>query len=150
MIITKEDILEGNKLLAEFKGYKYYLITEVEDTYHAGWKLTKNAHSLDKYDTTAGNGPFKRYLTRSHNGLRFYNSYDWLMPIYLEIKNNHEYGCQLFCISTDYIEVIINDLNLGKSVITKYYYKDFYSELTALWFAIVEFIKWYNNWNNLR
>jgi hypothetical protein len=148
VIITKEEILEGNKLLAEFKGYKYYLSNEVEDTYHAGWKLTPNASAFDI--DKDNNFPFNRYLCRKHHELRFYNSWDWLMHIYLEIKNNKEYGCQSFCISTDYIQIIMNDLKLGSSNIKTYYYKDFNSELTTLWVAIVEFIKWYNNWNKLK
>jgi len=148
--MTKEEILEGNKLIAEFMGYKYYPITDVKDTYHAGWKINSTASQLSKIDTCGNLPGITAYLCRNHNCLRFYNSWDWLMTGYLKIKNNIDYGCQSFRISTTYIRVVRLDLKLGESTIKTYCYKDYDSELITLWVAVVEFITWFNSWNNLK
>lgn len=78
MIKDKSNILLGNKLIAEHLGYKYYPFQEVKNPNFAGWKKT-DKEVLPKLHTE---GPIGKrvWLCRRNTDLRFYNSWDWLMP----------------------------------------------------------------------
>lgn len=82
--MDKKQILEGNKLIAEFMGYKYFVhnnIAAKNSINQLGWSKSgiKNPKRYGEIGDT--------YLCRSHNQLRFYNSWDWLMPVVEKIES---------------------------------------------------------------
>lgn len=80
----KEEIIEGNKIIAKYLGYTYYGHEEAK--HGPGWKLSDNKKDILKI-THIGEIGKRNYLCRNHNEMRFYNSWDWLMPV-LEVKGN--------------------------------------------------------------
>lgn len=121
--MTKEEILEGNKLIAEFLGYVYVPYTVGHSGGNPGWVL-KNYKLIDRKTP-------KLFLGRTTKDLLYHTSWDWLMPVVEKIEKTTAFvnikGC-LVNIST-IVEV---------SAPTK---------LEAVWLAVVEFIEWYNTQN---
>ena len=127
--MTETEILEGNKLIAEFMG-------------------------ISKQDTFAG----KRYIYCIYNNkystqLHFNESWDWLMPVVEKIENL-EFGKWYMHIQGNTVD--IEDGNEGIGL------WDFHinnedpdfslfpsnkklKSVEAVYIAVVEFIKWYNN-----
>jgi len=70
--MTKEEILEGNKLIAEFLGYIYVPYTTGNYGGTHGWVL-KNYKLIDKKMP-------KLFLGRTTKDLLYHKSWDWLMP----------------------------------------------------------------------
>lgn len=84
------DIIEGNKIIAEWLGFTYFP-HNMEGVTEPGWKTTIDTSSISKFNTTADifkpkESPNKRiYLARNHNGLLYHTLYDWLMPVYKQL-----------------------------------------------------------------
>lgn len=76
----KDHIREGNKLMAEFLGYKYHGYPDSSEL--AGWRKPTEPGKRIALKLIK-RGPIGEcfYLCRSHNDLRFYNEYSWLMPV---------------------------------------------------------------------
>ena len=143
------EILNGNKLIAEFMGLSYCTKYQYE-----GW-YKNHEHN---------------YRICGFDGLKYHSSWDWLMPVvekieqlgaqtfddigvtvysYFEIRNIHvnlhwskDHGYQLF------LEVIPKWMNSSNGGIAKKKIrinvdKDC-SKIEAVWLACVEFIKWHN------
>jgi hypothetical protein len=72
--MTPEEILEGNKLIAEFMGYGYHPHMEGETL--PGWRKEK-AHP--KISGT--------YLARVHKDLAYHRSWEWLMTAVEKIES---------------------------------------------------------------
>lgn len=117
--MTQEQIIEKNKLIAEFMGAKMI----VEDYY--GINIIK----------------FPDESTKDLNGLKYHSSWEWLMDAVDKIQilrerfNNPklEYGLTLINAMDRWLYVQHKSL----------------SKKEAVWLAVVEFIKWYNtNENN--
>ena len=120
--MNKEEILEGNKLIAEFIEY-----TPIY--------LNSNYNRLkcfcDEYITC----PQCRGLEEAETYGYFHSSWDWLMPVVIKMASMKEYiskyesfyieGNPIACFSTS----DIYDVNLN---------------LQILWNEVIEFIKWYN------
>lgn len=71
--MTAEEITEGNKLIAEFMGYKYFPHPENKNP---GWKVNANIEKGSKIG----------YLCRNNHNLRYYNSWSWIMPVLDKIE----------------------------------------------------------------
>ena len=141
--MKKEDIVAGNKIIAEFIGYTYY--GHNTTTNDAGWK---------RKDTPIGKSITeevgkRNYLCRRHDGLRFDNSWDWLLPAYKKL------GTEL--------EKLSNDIKSYKGCswvskqATLQHIDDCDSAIRCeIWgvriidafYGIVETIKWYNKNKN--
>lgn len=93
------NIKETSKLLAEYLGWRYIGFNSDKKDFKLGWYKTRKkkgdlieASLLRKYkwvildETTLG-----QYVCRSHNELRFYNSFDWLFEVVLDLMSDDEF-----------------------------------------------------------
>jgi len=116
-----DSIIEGNKILAEFEGYKYYPHPNKD----AGWRKEKGHLKIGK----------GYYLARTHKDLKYHLDYNDLMRIWFKFKNldlkldinKHQFLIQDY---TDYIEDISH-------CIPKY-------NIDYVFGRLVEAVKWYN------
>jgi hypothetical protein len=118
--MTQEEILEGNKLIAEFMGAK--LIT-------------------DDPNFMGGNVPFFRLakfndIERNYTKyeLKYHSSWDWLMPVVEKIEK------ELFW----QIELYRNQCKIWHETDGKTLWRETESKIQSTWLAVVEFIKWEN------
>ena len=74
------NIADKSKVLAEYLGWKYIPSNDLQGFPKAGWWVTLTYHSSPKGATKIGDGYYK-YVCRSHKDLRFYNSFDELIPV---------------------------------------------------------------------
>ena len=115
--MQEQEIIEGNKLIVEFIGYKF-----IEDG-HQYWRLSDKHLLLE-------------------NELKYHSSWDWLMPVVLKINtmDNFDYSVKIFTMDCQ-IE------NSKGEIIVRCECKYNPDELiNSVWEAVVEFIKWYNSW----
>ena len=113
-------IEEGNKLIAEFMGAK----NDISDIYY----LPEFAHYFNSYGQIEWSDCFRL------NELKYYTSWDWLMPVVEKIQK------------TNLGDVVIHGKNLVEisyNQQTQLYFES--SLLKNTWLACVEFIEWYNN-----
>lgn len=150
MITQKDQILEGNKLLAEFMGYEYTPFNENAPK-HApcGWWKKGQLGTINKITHA--------YLCRSHRDLRYYNSWDWIMTVVLKIEKLrpevkefhvaewfefHRIG------TTCILKSGLKHAN-GRTVSPFYYNECSFgkTEIESVWLACVNFISWLKNNN---
>jgi hypothetical protein len=118
--MTQEQIIEGNKLIAEFMG-AFYSTSDQPNPYWVG---------------VPDNG---QYL--GTHRLQYHSSWDWLMPVVERIEGLHS------ILEHKYINVRITQ---GYVVIEGAHKEILFntsiegSKIKATWLAVVEFIKWYN------
>ena len=147
--MTRKEVIEGNKLIAEFMGYE------------EGFP-----HRIDKYGyvqvdkgyviPSITNSQFHEQDSDTHqfslSELKFYSSWDWIMPVVEKVvltkisiprisrmyfntfrcrKNHPEEHNYKVRIHSDFDDVLIKT---SSNV-----------EIEAVWLAVVEFIKWYNS-----
>ena len=74
------NITEQSRLLAEYLGWKYVPSNDLQGFPKAGWWSPLTYPSSPKGATKIGDGYYK-YVCRSHKDLRFYNSFDELIPV---------------------------------------------------------------------
>lgn len=145
--MTRKEVIEGNKLIAEFMGYsvgfphktdKYGYIQTVEG-YIIPSIVNPSPHPSD-IDTHQF----------SLTDLRFHSSWDWLMPCIekIELIEDSYHGRFVVYISSNNCTIQSTNFRLDKiSVEPSHYFNSLYgnSKIEAVWVAIVEFIKWYNS-----
>ena len=121
--MQREEVIEGNKLIAEFMGGIYSKHAEA-------WGLGENVHVHPKpikHGSKICEGVI--WAERFETELKYDTSWDWLIPVIDKITSDYtyqkykEYTCNMFddggiYINTKYIDVTYNN--------------------------VVEFIKWYN------
>lgn len=114
--MSKQEILEGNKIIAEFMGLINYKGT-TQDLCEYPWK-----------------GVNKR--------LKYHSSWDWLMSVVEKINTLgiDNFGNPCFTIFSNKALVYDNDSN-GHFI---NYTPDDGKLIDAVWLTVVEFIKWYN------
>ena len=118
--MTKEEILEGNKLIAEFLGYVYIPYTRGHSGRPCGWVI-KNYKLVDRKVP-------KLFLGRTTKDLLYHKSWDWLMPCiskinfldHLNLWDKHN----------------IDKFNLTESIANV--------DVERTYELVVEFIEWYN------
>ena len=73
-----EEIIEGNKLIAEFMGYN--LIIPSMRRYPNNWKTSywERNYDIEKHTTD--------HVLCEENGLKYHSSWDWLMPVVEKIE----------------------------------------------------------------
>ena len=153
--MSEQEIIEGNKLIAEFMGYK--LITPEMRRNPEDWYINGKPSCYWENHLLRGS---KKVLC-SENSLRYHSSWDWLMPVIDKIHDIDEglvtdrnYHIEIL---KRYVRVIYNWNNYIIPTIDTtnqaaysesfedYRYIFFDSKIEAVWFAVVKFIKWYNS-----
>jgi|SRR5690606_15479449 len=120
--LEQNDILEGNKLIAEFMGILYGLRKNGIVEQNSKVRI----HQYQDFEETEG-------LHVNH--LKFHSSWDWLMPVYRKIKDyldRIERPSKNHCCYGDSLEVDIH------CAVTEIHIEGAHK-------SIVEFIKWYNS-----
>jgi len=122
--MTQEEILEGNKLIAEFMGGQS---KEKCSPWIRGY-ISEEEINFQEED----------YPENPHDGscwkfseLKYHSSWDWLIPCINKIYQSNEYYKWKDASGQFENEVFIN---------TKF--------IEVTWSAVVEFIKWYNKHKN--
>jgi hypothetical protein len=147
--MTTEEALEGNKLIAEFMGYRYYPHTREETL--PGWRKEK-AHP--KISGT--------YLTRVHKNLAYHRSWEWLMTAVEKIESldlseemhywegdDEEVRYNFEGISVE-IEnrrcwIYLNlQLDPMFTINTKTFNEEYPTKIEASFRAVCEFVEWFN------
>ena len=119
--MTQEQIMENNKLMAEFMGLK--IQGHPYDLHHDWIWITVG----DKTWTP---------VCELDSEFLYHSSWDWLMPVVDKIESLEDYDVNMYGEQTDIVEwkndKYIIKANNGKS------------RLENTYNAVVEFIKWYN------
>lgn len=141
--MTQEEILEGNKLIAEFMGFAYLDDFNYPEQNEVGWYNSE------------GDCCGKE--------LYFHSSWDWLMPVVEKIENidirNNKHDFPKVKLNGDSCEIFAYATFRG----TTYYWKKWMdisgnfhehkthceSKLEAIYKAVIEFIQWYNQQSKL-
>ena len=104
-------IVEGNKKMAEFLGYKYYPYNHPpidEKEIIPGWKSHPHAHNVLKMNPFNGL-PRASYLCRNHNGLIYNSDWNWLSKVVDKIAKDGHIIQLVF--SDGYSRAVINSSN---------------------------------------
>ena len=139
--MIKQKIIEGNKLIAEFMGYK--LITP---------SMRKNP---EMWNISYWENPEMKKISGkvlcSENNLRYHSSWDWLMPCIDKIEKSYETKDTLprFEINSHYCSFSIKYKQGYKNWIVGCYLESpekikTNSKIEAAYMVIIEFIKYYN------
>ena len=126
--MEKNFVLSGNKLIAEFMGYEYHPYSP-ESKMLAGWWKKDTPQNIRMLGGTARKlGNMHYFLCRRHHELRYWNSWDWLMPVVRTIGNiEYEVTDAAFL---DRINLVVaNWVDTPREEIFK---------------QVVSFIEWYN------
>ncbi|MGO1820268.1 MAG: hypothetical protein ACTH0S_11365 [Senegalia sp. (in: firmicutes)] len=127
--MKKSEIIKSNKLIAEFMGYKY-IPYDPDSKFKAGWwkkGIIKEEQIREPSFRKIGK---TKFLCRRHPELRYYNSWDWLIPVLNKIG-----------------KVLKNNGDSTKV----YLFQDYYLpelNIKEVWENCITFIEWYNE-NNL-
>ncbi len=120
--MTKEEILECNKLIAEFMGCQKW---PDRDAY-----VTKFGNINEAFNTV--------------EQLRFHKEWDWLMPVVAKIQKLG-YVCVIYA---NYCNIIEKDLFTkkydGEGFDIDHYSDSIETVIGAVYKCVVEFIKYYN------
>ena len=132
--MNEQEILEGNKLIAEFMGWVCQ--TDPTERWFGCWFDNR----LRKSD--------------SKNPLLFHISWDWLMPVLIKIGSLEiDDGDVYWNLQKDDFSLVVGKCSGGMSVECYYYSYLFESDYTniinngsikSVWAMVIQFIKWYN------
>lgn len=123
------DVLESNKLIAEFMGAKYDKDTRFPMHQDDLWLPI---HGICNYTTIeVGRG----------KTLRYHNSWDWLMPVVEKIESLLPDDS---IVTIEYKDCLIPILN-DQEPFTIHTNRD--TKLEAVYYAVLQFIQWYNQQN---
>lgn len=120
--MTNEQILEGNKLICAFMGMREHSIYK---------ELYFNILNVHKYDTV------------NLKDTKFHSSWDWLMPVVEKIENTKAKESFYFDVDILSTGVIISSVANHVVQITQEEIQST-SKIEAVYNAVIEFIKWYN------
>lgn len=135
--MTQEEIIKGNKIIAEFMGWKRSLIESLSTVDLGGYYTIGVPHSQTMY-----NKPYADI-----DLLKFNSSWDWLMTVIERVENisrdplHGKFGVYIGsnCCTIQGSKMLTN--------VYKVYFQDHYAstKIEATWVAIVNFIEWHNN-----
>lgn len=140
--MTENKFITNNSLIAEFIGFK-----SVEVPFDMGCKYLevpperqKQAAEESKKYFYEGN-PYSPYSSFYPKEMRFHYSWDWLMPVVEKIESMG-YRTTLFC--HEYGKEDGNSMHIKDSSHTMLGDGFASTKIEAVYKAVVEFIKWYN------
>lgn len=152
--MTQEEILAGNKLIAEFMGGKPRRkgIRDTEFIFQKSF-VEEAKLNFEIYDDE----PYLKIteMTRCYvYDMKFHSSWDWIMPVVEKISNTVIKGHPPFN-SDEYVKVEI----ICNGYVKIYNFRDTPiftnvstegSLIIAIYKAVVQFIKWYNSVNSTK
>lgn len=144
----KQNIEEGSALIAEYMGFKYYPYNEEQKKQGLkfGWLKTQNPgilelKSLDKW-----------FLARRTKELRYYNSWEWLMPVVEKLRyevdkldiiyEKNAYDEDLVYLKNNYYHSTYMVYRNEKPGNLEYFPTKFPNLKSALFFTIVDYLKY--------
>ena len=153
--MSEQEIIEGNKLIAEFIGFSINQFGEIENLELPFQWMATYVNCI--YDIHHKDFP----LLERKDYYKFHSSWDWLMPVVEKIESlnirNNGYDFPKVKFLGDCVEIFTYATYRG----TTFYWKGYMgldgkcynhlsnqknSKIEAVWCAVVEFIKWYNQW----
>jgi hypothetical protein len=162
--MTQEEIIEGNKLIAEFIGFASHENTAAEKDFFKGYPKSIEAHTIgynvpyNFFETTvekksgiSGNSNWIDAFCKIDSSkctevvwlakMKFHSSWDWLMPVVekIEAMQNRDVDARI-TIERDTCNIYFNN---GTS---QYEFNTWEqsNKLKCVYEHLVEFIKWYN------
>lgn len=116
-----KELVEGNKLIAEFMGYEYFndhKLNGIKGVLKKEGKLSLHANIIDKSFCT-----------------KYHSSWDWLMPVVEKIEHN-----------ITPVEILDTQCRIGRTIYNKeeILVSSDESKIESVWQAVVQFIQWYN------
>ena len=141
--MTNEEIEVGNRLIAEFMGYK--LVTPDMRSNPSEWKLSY-------WENPEFKGSSKGVLC-SEKGLSYHCSWNWLMKVVEKIESLKDTHHGYFGVHISSNSCSIQGTNLWMALKDSsygYVYMSdpnaiFSTKLESTWYNVVKFIKWYND-----
>lgn len=125
----EKDIIEGNKMIAEFMGFKRIESPKVKEVYMRA-----------KHWIIEGHGYF------DDEELKYHTSWDWLMPCVEKIETiDQEKEDDGYSVLIQGVLCQISDMNMMGTLISEGF-KD--KKIDAVWQAVIQFITWYNQNNS--
>ncbi len=85
--MNKEEIIEGNKLIAQFLGYEYIPFVPGSEL-EAGWWVSDITSKKQKMFSKMFRDVF---LCRKHSDLKFYSSWDWIIDAVWQLETMNFY-----------------------------------------------------------
>jgi hypothetical protein len=129
--MTQEEIIEGNRLIAEFMG-------AIDNTHDWGFMLKKDELNLsfDLFDEKiySNDGGSGWYI----KDLKYHLSWEWLMDVFEKIGDTYLDGMQLS------VQISGSKGYYSCTIFGTHVYADNEDPKTAVWNCVVKFIKWYN------
>lgn len=132
MNVTKENIIEYNKIIAEFMGAKPCKDWQGYDGYeHKDW------HHLQWSNRFQDNLELNSYR---YSDLWYHSDWNWLMSVVKKVedtKDSQGYSTIVEIWKNGCRIVFGNDTQSFDYILAK-------TKIEAVWLSVVEFIKWYN------
>lgn len=140
--MDKNFVLSGNKLIAEFMGFKYIPFNNNQELKPGWWvnPITRGQQDNEHVRYKLGKS---RFLARSHHELKYHNSWNWLMPVVEKIE---QMG-YMVTIKTKMCSISRDNKGNSDSYLVKAKFGD-QSKIEKLYDCIIAFIK-YTNKSNL-
>ena len=129
------NIMKWNKIIAEFMGYKLMPCNNGK-----AWDIGKSIPSKDHLLPIQG-------VLHTGNELKFYTSWDWLMPVVEKIEMISKYDIQsIYDERSEFMGWYPDIFSMYPKDNICDFLSDlrFKTKLEATYKAVVEFIKWYN------
>ena len=128
---------KDNRIIAEFMGAHSDLNSFIEYDLYSCISL---GHIFR--DIVGGDADAKHFF-RPHE-MKFNESWDWLMPVVEKIESLYEDGIDV----TQYSDgILIENWREQKEIIRLTRAEESYTRIEFTYYAVVEFIKWYNKSN---
>lgn len=138
MNTIQEQILEGNKLIAEFMGAELMSDTSLidDDPKMKYWMYKDPIHHKSRIHAA--------------DKIRYHTSWDWLMPVVEKIEGIEVDGYNgAWKLNLDPWEVqFIDYTDESHDSVVSITRSDFDTLIEATWQAVVQFIQWFNNTQN--
>ena len=128
-----ENIIENNKLIAEFLDWEF---DDLSETFETPFLKLVDSHAF-------GDEQFSCKLQDFE--LEFHSDWNWLMSVVEKIENlQDENNCAIYNVQIEQSFTEIIDNHTSETII---YNIDADSKIEAVYNTVIEFIKWYNEQN---
>ena len=140
-LINKE-ILEGNKLIAEFMGWKVVTGPEI------GWPGKDHFYGINpqtkRTRNCLNNKDLQKVWEKISKNVKYHKSWDWLIPVVEKIYKVYDakyiFSMRIEITST-HVGIFSDHFTYLKTAIDKNFKK---FNTIEVWEACIKFIKWYN------
>jgi hypothetical protein len=135
-----DEILEGNKLIAEFLGFK---VENIEDNI---FHVSLGTWTIYERFKTDNENPYQYFLNLKTNiknstHFKFYSSWDWLMPVVEKIESIDKYVFDIYLNKCE--------IQYGNNFTIEEVSFSGLNKIEAVYKAVVAFIKWFNQQKQL-